>query len=142
MPIDYSSPPDPDAFAEAVWKIVRQIPYGRVAAYGQVAAYIPCPAEVPQAEYEAYRARWAGQAMAKSPPDVPWQRVINAQGKISLKTALQMRQRHLLESEGVTFDARDKVDMQRFAWSGPDSEWLRANGFIAPPDEYRQESWL
>jgi methylated-DNA-protein-cysteine methyltransferase-like protein len=78
--------------------------------------------------------------MSQSPADVPWQRVINAQGKISLKTSLQVRQRRLLESEGVVFDDRDRVVLKRFGWAGPDPEWLRANGFVTSPDEYRQEN--
>jgi len=91
-------------------------------------------------EYEAYRARWAGQAMAESPADVPWQRVINSQGKISLKTDLQVRQRRLLEAEGVTFDDRDRVDMARYGWSGPDPAWLQEHGFLPRPETFRQES--
>ena len=50
-----------------VWKIARLIPAGRVATYGQIAALIPAPEE-----YQSERARWAGQAMAMCPPDVPW----------------------------------------------------------------------
>ncbi len=49
---------------------------------------------------------------------VPWQRVINAQGRVSLRAFAGPEdvQRKLLEREGVRFDARDRVDLQRFGW--------------------------
>jgi methylated-DNA-protein-cysteine methyltransferase-like protein len=70
-------------------------------------------------DYRAFGARWVGGAMAACPEGVPWQRVINAQGKISLRGGSETRQRELLESEGVIFDSRDRVDLQRFGWTGP-----------------------
>ena len=57
--------------------------------------------------------------MAACPDGVPWQRVINAQGKISLRGGSETRQRELLEAEGVVFDSQDRVDLKRFGWSGP-----------------------
>lgn len=120
-----------DDFYQTVWKIVRQIPAGKVTSYGQIATYIPCPEGVTPEDYALYRSRWVGNAMSASPKDVPWQRVINAQGKISLRSAAQT-QRKLLEGEGVVFDAHERVDMKRFGWQGPDADWLRENGLIAP----------
>jgi methylated-DNA-protein-cysteine methyltransferase related protein len=120
-----------DAFYTSVWKIVRQIPTGKVSTYGQVASYIPCPQTVLPEDYKAYRARWAGTAMAACPGDVPWQRVINSQGKISIRQGAE-RQRQLLEAEGITFDTRDRVDLKRFGWEGPSADWLRENNLIAP----------
>lgn len=55
--------------------------------------------------------------MAACPADVPWQRVINAQGKISQRAGSE-RQRRLLEQEGVAF-VNDKVDLKRYQWPGP-----------------------
>ncbi len=134
-------PPDVrDPFFETVWKIVRQIPAGKVSTYGQVAGFIPCPAGVTPQDFAANRARWVGNAMAASPQGVPWQRVINAQGKISIRKGAET-QRALLEAEGVVFDARERVDLARFGWEGPSSEWLRENGLIAP-DEPKQMSLL
>jgi methylated-DNA-protein-cysteine methyltransferase related protein len=103
------------AFYQQVWRIVRQVPPGRVATYGQVAALIPPPPGVDPDEYAAHRARWAGNAMAACPPDVPWQRVINAQGKISARQGAAL-QKQLLEQEGVVFDAKERVDLKRFGW--------------------------
>ena len=129
----------PDAaFKTIVWKIARQIPRGKVATYGQIAALISIPEGASPEEYQAARARWAGQAMAECPSDVPWQRVINAQGMISPRRGAE-EQHRLLESEGVLFDSRARIDLARFAWSGPTADWLKANGLSAPEAKYRQE---
>ena len=106
----FTSPPNPHAFTALVWDIVRQIPAGKVATYGQIGALIPPPQGMPLKDYDAFRARWVGGAMAACPPDVPWQRVINAQGKISLRPGAE-EQRQLLEAEGVEFDERERVDL-------------------------------
>jgi methylated-DNA-protein-cysteine methyltransferase-like protein len=67
---------------------------------------------------------------------VPWQRVINRQGKISLRAGGNggARQRQLLEAEGVHFDPKtDRVDFDEVGWRGPDWEWLEQNGFLPAP---------
>jgi methylated-DNA-protein-cysteine methyltransferase related protein len=117
MAPQFVSPPNPKAFNALVWDIVRQVPAGKVVTYGQVAALIPTPDGMTLRDYEAFGARWVGGAMAACPDDVPWQRVINAQGKISLRQAAN-RQRELLEAEGVIFDGRQRVDLKHFGWSG------------------------
>lgn len=133
-------PPARDEFFQTVWKIVRQIPVGKVATYGQISGYIPAPQGILLDDHLANRARWVGHAMAASPGDVPWQRVINAQGKVSARQGAR-EQRKLLEDEGVTFDSRERIDLARFGWSGPSSEWLRENGLNAP-DQPQQLSFL
>jgi methylated-DNA-protein-cysteine methyltransferase-like protein len=129
-----------DSFFQTIWKIVRQIPPGKVSTYGQIASYIPTPQGILPDDYLANRARWAGYAMAASPGDVPWQRVINSQGKISSRQGAQ-EQRKLLEGEGIVFDTRERIDLTRFGWPGPSPEWLRENGLVAP-DEPQQLSLL
>ena len=111
-------PPNPAAFNAAVWDIVRRIPRGRVASYGQVAKLVGLPDGVDAETYRAYGARWVGTAMSACPPDVPWQRVLNAKGEISLKGDAQRRR---LDAEGVQFDAKGRVDLKRFGWEGPDA---------------------
>ena len=118
----------PQEFKKQVWLIARQIPAGQVASYGQIAAFIPLPPGVDPAYFQSFKARWAGSAMAECPPDVPWQRVINSQGKISPRPGAQ-RQRQLLEAEGIIFDAKERIDLKRYAWAGPSPDWLAANGF-------------
>ena len=111
----FTSPPDPIIFNNQVWEVVRRIPPGKVAAYGQIARMIPPPEGVDPKSYLSLGPRWVGSAMAKCPDDVPWQRVINSKGEISPRPGAQ-EQRRLLEEEGVEFDARGRVDLNRFGW--------------------------
>ena len=117
----YTSPPNQQAYYEQVWNLVRQIPRGKVAAYGQISLMIPPPNGVEFEAYKVFGPRWVGGAMAACPDDVPWQRVINSQGKISERAGAE-KQRQLLEQEGVEFDAKDRVDLKKFGWQGPGEE--------------------
>ena len=123
----YSSPPNQQAYYEQVWNLTRQIPRGKVASYGQIAMMVPPPVGVEFDSYKAFSPRWVGGAMAACPDDVPWQRVINSQGKISERPGAE-RQRELLEAEGVIF-VKDKVDMKKYGWKG-----------LGEEDEPRQET--
>ena len=107
--MEFSSPPNPQQYQALVWEIVRQVPPGKVATYGQIAGMIPPPGSLNLKDYEAFGARWVGGAMANCPPDVPWQRVINSQGKISLRPGAE-KQTELLKSEGVDFDEVSQTD--------------------------------
>ncbi len=118
----FSSPPDPQAYYAQVWDLVRQIPSGRVATYGQIAKMLPPPMGVELEAYAAFAPRWVGGAMAACPDDVPWQRVINSQGKISPRPGGAEKQRILLEQEGVQFDAKDRIDLKRYGWGGRSDE--------------------
>jgi methylated-DNA-protein-cysteine methyltransferase-like protein len=128
--------PDPSAFNKLVWQIAKQVPEGKVSTYGQIASMIPPPDGVDPEQYARLGARWVGNAMNHMPSGqaIPWQRVINSQGGISLPrgSANAEEQRALLEMEGVTFDERGRVDFNAVGWDGPDEAWLAANGFIAP----------
>jgi methylated-DNA-protein-cysteine methyltransferase-like protein len=98
-------------FHEEVWRLVARIPRGRVATYGQIAALLGRP--------RASRA--VGQAMAGLGPragDVPWHRVVNAQGGISRRprAAGMLTQRLRLEGEGVRV-RRGRVDLRRYRWA-------------------------
>lgn len=97
-----------------IYAIVRQIPSGKVATYGQISHIVP-----------GCNARMVGYAMAAlrdldEGETVPWQRVINSQGKISLTGEGKALQRHLLEQEGIKFDAQGVVDFNEFSWLGMD----------------------
>lgn len=127
MEIRSLSKMESERFNARVWKIAREIPAGRVFTYGQIAALVPPPSGVAIETYLAFRARWVGAAMADCPSDVPWQRVINSQGKISSRPGAS-QQRQLLESEGVIFDERERVDLKRFGWEGPSDAWLQTAG--------------
>lgn len=126
------NPPDPDYFA-TVWRIVRQIPRGKVSTYGQIASMIPPAEGTDPDQYRRLGARWVGTAMRTTPDKpIPWQRVINSQGKISLPGASGIEQRHKLEAEGVTFDENGRVDLDTVGWDGPDDDWLDEQNLLPP----------
>jgi methylated-DNA-protein-cysteine methyltransferase-like protein len=115
--MQYISPSNPQAYNEQVWELARQIPFGLVVTYGQIAQLILPPADVEPDLYKAFSPRWVGEAMAACPDNVPWQRVINAQGKISQRPGAE-KQRQLLEGEGILF-IKDKIDLKLYQWLGP-----------------------
>jgi methylated-DNA-protein-cysteine methyltransferase related protein len=128
--MSFSNPPQPKLYNERVYEICRAIPAGRVMTYGRIAQLIPPPQGVAGDTYLKLAPRWVGGAMAACPDDVPWQRVINGQGKVSPRPGMGVLvQRKLLEQEGVVFDAKDRVDLAAYGWT-PDAAWLRARGLV------------
>ncbi|MEX0900414.1 MAG: MGMT family protein [Gammaproteobacteria bacterium] len=91
---------------ERIYALVREIPAGCVTTYGAVARRIGCGA------------RQVGYAMAALPAgsDVPWHRVLNSRGEVSIPGDTGVRQRSLLVAEGIAFDAHDRVDLDRVGW--------------------------
>ena len=118
--MNYISPPNQQAYYDQVWHLVRQVPPGKVVTYGQIAQMLPPPAGVEPQAYKAFGPRLVGEAMAACLDDVPWQRVINSQGKISERPGAE-RQRQLLEEEGILF-VKDKVNLKAYQWRGPGQE--------------------
>jgi len=115
----FTSPPNPDAFYQQVWDLVRQVPRGRVAAYGQIAKILPPPAGVNAETYLEFGALWVSGAVASCPDDVPWQRVVNSKGEVSEKNGMEAkRHKLLLEDEGVIFGVRGRIDMGKYGWNG------------------------
>ncbi len=108
-----------------VYGVVRQIPRGRVATYGLVGTILGSPRVARQVGF-------ALAALDRLPdePPVPWQRVINAKGMVSHRgdTMRAQRQVELLEREGVEFDDRGRVDLERFLWDYVDA-------VVPPPHE-------
>ena len=100
---------DQPLYRERVYMIVREIPSGKVMTYGQLAAILG----------EGYTPRTVGYVMhAAETENVPWQRVINSQGKCSTgKLTIPVNlQQELLETEGVTFNAVGKCDLTKYLW--------------------------
>ncbi len=95
---------------QRIYAWVRKIPRGKVATYGQVARLARLPG----------RARQVGYAMHALPDGttVPWHRVINARGEVSLRSTpgAELTQRVLLEHEGIRFTARARIDLVRYRW--------------------------
>ena len=93
-----------------IYAVVRRIPSGRVATYGQVAELAGLPGHARQVGY-ALHALPSGTA-------VPWHRVVNAAGGCSLRAVpgAELTQRLLLEREGVRFDARGRLSLEKVRW--------------------------
>jgi len=93
-----------------IYDIVARIPCRRVATYGQIAELAGIPGQP----------RRIGYALSALPEDsnIPWHRVINAQGKISTRSGSgpDKFQRRLLKQEGIEFEASGRIDLSRFQW--------------------------
>ncbi|MCL5033633.1 MAG: MGMT family protein [Bacteroidetes bacterium] len=94
-----------------IWKAVKGVRKGRVATYGQIARLCDLRGH----------ARLVGYALHNLPPnsDVPWHRIINAKGMVSLRrhTGAHESQRRLLEKEGIVF-VNDKIDLAEYSAGG------------------------
>ena len=101
-------PGNSDSYAR-IYQSVRRIPRGRVATYGQIAELSGLHGQARQVGYALHRLRDAS---------VPWHRVINAHGRISLPVhpGEGDLQRDLLEREGVRFELSGYIDLERFRW--------------------------
>ena len=95
---------------QRIYRVVRRIPRGRVATYGQVAQLAGLRGHARQVGYALH-------ALPDSEP-LPWQRVVNAQGAVSLRsrTDNDRLQRLLLEDEGIKFDLKGRIDLTRYRW--------------------------
>ena len=93
------------SFAAQVYEIVAQIPCGQVISYGRIARLLGMPRG----------ARQVGWAMRNCPAELPWQRVVMADGSITGGTFAEMR-RAILETEGVIFLPDGRVDMRACGW--------------------------
>ncbi len=96
--------------APMIFQVIAQIPYGRVASYGQIARLAGIPKH----------SRLVGYVLKHMDADssLPWYRVINSQGKISLSKLNdqgQNIQAQLLLAEGILVIG-DKVKMKEFQW--------------------------
>ncbi len=102
-------------FFAHVYRLVSQVPKGKVVTYGQVAALLGAPRA---ARAVGTALRYLPQPLSRT---VPWQRVINAAGGISLRgdVVRAEEQRWLLEDEGIEFDRHGKVNLKQYRWSGP-----------------------
>lgn len=93
-----------------IYAVIRKIPKGRVATYGQVARLAGMPGH----------ARQIGYALSALPEaqEVPWHRVINAQGEISARALphFENEQYRLLKKERITFDQHRRIPLARYQW--------------------------
>jgi len=125
MKTNYSSPASPAEYRSKVWEWVKRIPTGYVATYGQIASLIQPTEGVDPRNFAVFGARWVGAAMAACPEGIPWQRVVNSKGEISLSPGSGGKlQRELLESEGIEFDEHGRINMKLYRWPGPSENEL------------------
>ena len=99
---------------EQIYDVVAGIPPGRVATYGQISRLLA-------GRYSALFVGWALHALPEDRADVPWHRVLNARGAVSTRQVLGYApdlQQHLLEAEGIEFDASGRCELARFTWDG------------------------
>jgi len=107
IPVDLQG----DKAVAAICAVIRRIPSGWVATYGQVATMAGMPR----------RARLVGRVLQRLDPKtrIPWHRVVNAKGEISYSLSRNggdILQRRLLEKEGISFDANNRLDLERCRW--------------------------
>ena len=100
-----------DEATEAICAVIRRIPKGWVATYGQIATMAGLPR----------RARLVGHLLRHLNPttDIPWHRVVNAKGEVThtpSRNGSDTLQQHLLEQEGIEFDTKNRVNLERFRW--------------------------
>ncbi|MTH44751.1 MGMT family protein [Intestinirhabdus alba] len=99
-----------DTFPHRVWQIVAAIPEGRVTTYGDIARLAGSPRA----------ARQVGGVLKRLPEGskLPWHRVVNRYGSISLSGPDLQRQRQALLAEGVVVSGSGQIDLHRYRWEG------------------------
>lgn len=97
-----------DSFPQRVWQIVASIPEGKVTTYGEIARLAGSPRA----------ARQVGGVLKRLPEGstLPWHRVVNSQGTISLTGPDLQRQRQALLSEGVQVSGAGKISLRKYRW--------------------------
>lgn len=119
----------PEVLKLRIYDAVQAVPAGQVATYGDIALIVGGGCD----------ARTVGYALNEIPKqeaeNVPWHRVINAQGGISTRGLLQ---RKLLEDEGVDFGIDGRVPLGQYRWSGPTAAWAAEHGLHELPPRAEQ----
>jgi methylated-DNA-protein-cysteine methyltransferase-like protein len=100
--------PDRDFTAEVI-RLIKSIPRGKVATYGQIACLAGFYPSV-------RRVVWILHSCSEK-EGLPWHRVVNRLGAISLKPgAGYEKQKEMLKQEGIVFDERDRINLERYLW--------------------------
>ena len=105
-------------FYEQVYAVVRRIPRGKVSSYGRIAAMLGRPNAARAVGYALNALRDKQDDPAYQ--NVPWQRVVNSQGRISIgsRDVTANRQAILLREEGVEVDDNLRIDLDVYLWEG------------------------
>lgn len=99
---------DTSNFSERVWQIIAAIPKGKVTTYGDIALLAGSPRA----------ARQVGGVLRRLPEGskLPWFRVINRHGRISLQGDDLFRQRDALEAEGIEVSYAGEIELEKYRW--------------------------
>ncbi|MCP4422600.1 MAG: cysteine methyltransferase [Chloroflexi bacterium] len=106
-------------FFEQVYKVIRCIPPGKVSSYGRIAAMLGHPRAARAVGY-ALSALRQPEKEGYTSANVPWQRVVNSQGRISIRHREQTAntQAQILRDEGVAVDENGRIDLSVHLWDG------------------------
>jgi methylated-DNA-protein-cysteine methyltransferase-like protein len=98
---------------DEIYAIVKLIPSGKVATYGQIARLADRPRGARQVGYAL-----AALGRIRGEHDIPWHRVVNAQGAISARahSDYENYQQVLLEDEGIEFGLRRRINLEKYLW--------------------------
>jgi methylated-DNA-protein-cysteine methyltransferase-like protein len=106
-------------FFDQVYKVVRCIPPGKVSSYGRIAAMLGHPRAARAVGY-ALSALRQPDTDGYTSTNVPWQRVVNSQGRISIRHREQTanKQAEILREEGVAVAENGRIDLEIYLWEG------------------------
>jgi methylated-DNA-protein-cysteine methyltransferase-like protein len=117
----------PDSYSERIKQAIRRIPYGKVATYGQIASL----AGNPRGARQVVRILHTCSRKEK----LPWHRVINARGAISLRPGCGYEEQYyLLSREGIAFNPKGLIDLKRFLWQPAEGVFPDFFSFPEQPD--------
>jgi methylated-DNA-protein-cysteine methyltransferase related protein len=107
-------------FFKQVYHVVQRIPPGKVTSYGRIAAMLGHPRAARAVGYALSNLKSANSAAPYTSSTVPWQRVINSQGRISIhhREATAQKQAQLLREERVTVSDNLRIDLSIYLWEG------------------------
>lgn len=104
-------------FTSEVIRLIKSIPKGKVATYGQIAYMTDLYPSV-------RRVVWILHSCSEK-EGLPWHRVVNSKGAISLKPGKGYeRQKAMLKQEGIVFDEKDRIDLDRYLWEPDDEDFI------------------
>jgi methylated-DNA-protein-cysteine methyltransferase-like protein len=114
-------------FYEQVYAVVRRVPRGRVTTYGRVAAMLGAPKA---ARAVGYALRALKDTADPAHANVPWQRVINSQGRITIvnREHSARQQAKILRSEGVAVSDDLRIDLDVYLWPG--LHWMELDDLL------------
>lgn len=115
----------PSSFYDQIYAVVRLIPKGKITSYGRIATMLGAPSRARQVGYAMSALRYKVEDPEYA--DVPWQRVVNSKGYISIRGARHNKdqQAERLRNEGVDVNEEYMIDLDRYLWEGLTTEEIK-----------------